>query len=215
MIGEDTLASAAALLRVLPLAGVVAIVLIAGIVRPAIQYLQHGTFGVRLFASREPAQILRDVLLVLLFVVLIAQAAVLARGPAERAGLVADAELRYLLQGLGAAVMIGGIGVFAVAQLQLGASWRIGIDEEARPGVVSRGLYRACRHPIYAGLLIALAGYALLVPTLTSFVALVGAGWGFRAQALAEEVYLLRTYGEVYRDYGREVGRFLPWFGRL
>ena len=38
----------------------------------------------------------------------------------------------------------------AVAQATMGPSWRIGIDER-RTELVARGVYRAVRHPIYAG----------------------------------------------------------------
>src|SRR5262245_32457769 len=41
-----------------------------------------------------------------------------------------------------------GLGVSVVAQAQMGASWRIGID--SRPtALVTGGLYRAVRNPIY------------------------------------------------------------------
>jgi protein-S-isoprenylcysteine O-methyltransferase Ste14 len=32
---------------------------------------------------------------------------------------------------------------------------------------------------------------------------------------LTEEAYLIRTYGDAYRAYARQVGRFVPGLGTL
>ena len=102
-----------------------------------------------------------------------------------------------------------------VAQLHLGASWRIGIDAEAKPGLVTDGLYGYSRNPIYVGLLATIAGYACLLPTVLSAIVLVAAYIGMRAQIAGEEAYLLATYGDAFRDYARRVGRLVPGVGKL
>jgi protein-S-isoprenylcysteine O-methyltransferase Ste14 len=81
--------------------------------------------------------------------------------------------------------------------------------------LVRSGLYRFCRHPIYLGLLTAIAGYTALLPTPLSLALLAATYVGVRLQAAAEEAYLDRTYGDAYRDHARRVGRFLPGVGRL
>ena len=80
---------------------------------------------------------------------------------------------------------------------------------------VTGGFYRFCRNPIFLFMLVALLGFALLLPTPISFVLVVGALLGIRRQVLEEEAYLSRAYGASYQDYARRVGRFLPWVGRL
>jgi protein-S-isoprenylcysteine O-methyltransferase Ste14 len=32
---------------------------------------------------------------------------------------------------------------------------------------------------------------------------------------LLEEAYLMRTYGDAYSEYARQVGRFMPGIGKL
>lgn len=108
-----------------------------------------------------------------------------------------------------------GIALLVAAQLNLGASWRIGIEEDSRPGLVTGGLYRFCRNPIFFALLVFLAGYALLLPTMLSLVLLIAAFIGIRQQVLAEEAYLAGAYGDAYRAYAAQVGRFVPRIGRL
>ena len=108
-----------------------------------------------------------------------------------------------------------GLILLVAAQLHLGAAWRIGIEEGARPGLVTGGLYRFCRNPIFLALLVFVSGYVMLLPTRLSLALLLGACIGVRLQVAAEEAYLLAAYGETYRDYARRVGRFLPGAGRL
>jgi protein-S-isoprenylcysteine O-methyltransferase Ste14 len=123
--------------------------------------------------------------------------------------------LRGILQWAGAVLLLGGTALLAAAQLNMGASWRIGIKQGEAPGLVTAGLYRFCRHPIYLGLLAALTGYAALLPTPLSLALLASAYLGARVQAAAEEAHLDRTYGEAFRAYARRTGRFLPGIGRL
>jgi len=105
--------------------------------------------------------------------------------------------------------------LLVVAQLNLGASWRIGIEEGSSPGLVTSRFYRFCRNPIFLAILILLTGYVLLLPTRLSLVLLVGAFIGIRQQVLTEEAYLSRMYGDAYRSYAHRVGRFVPGVGRL
>jgi protein-S-isoprenylcysteine O-methyltransferase Ste14 len=204
------------LMRYLPLAGVLLMVFITACVRPWLQFRRHGTSGILLFRSGRPAQTARDALLVVLVALLIAQAAAATVNRHASAPLVAgEGAARYALQIVGAILLIGGIALLAAAQLNMGASWRIGIKEDEAPGLVTGGLYRFCRHPIYLGLLAALAGYTALLPTRLSLVLLAAAYVGARVQAAAEEAYLERAYGETFRSYAGRVGRFVPGLGRL
>jgi protein-S-isoprenylcysteine O-methyltransferase Ste14 len=153
---------------------------------------------------------------VVLFVFLVGQAIMAAGWPDSLSPLGADRRSSpEPWQVMGAVLLGGGVLLLVTAQLHLGASWRIGIDEGASPGLVTSGLYRFCRNPIFLALLVTLSGYTLMLPTRLSLGLLLGAYIGVRQQVAAEEAYLLRTYGESYREYARRVGRFLPGLGRF
>jgi protein-S-isoprenylcysteine O-methyltransferase Ste14 len=110
---------------------------------------------------------------------------------------------------------IGIAGTF-LAQLAMGASWRIGVDESERTQLVTRGVFAVCRNPIYSFMIVAWIGFALLVPTWLSFASIPVAIIAFEIQVrLVEEPYLLRAHGDPYRAWASRVGRFVPGFGHL
>jgi protein-S-isoprenylcysteine O-methyltransferase Ste14 len=184
--------------------------------RPWLQSRRYGSSGVLFFRSGRWRQNVRDALGVVLVVCVVGQAIVAAWWPESLSPLALISQpAAAIWQVTGTTLLFGGVALLVGAQLNLGASWRIGIEEGASPGLVTSGLYRFCRNPIFLAMFMIMAGYTLLLLTRLSFILLVGAFIGIRQQVLAEEVYLLRTYGGAYREYARRVGRFLPGVGRL
>lgn len=115
---------------------------------------------------------------------------------------------------LGSLAMLPGLGLVLRAQSDLGASWRVGIDPTARPGLITHGLYRFSRNPIYLGMFVVVGGFVLMIPTVVSVLVLIGIVLGARGQVQREERYLAETYGSAFVSYTQRVGRFLPWLGR-
>ena len=184
--------------------------------RTWVQLRRYGSSGIVLFRSGRPGQHLREALFVVLAVALLAEAALAAVAPRRLPGLVPLAPASAaVLRATGTVMVLGATALMLAAQLDLGASWRVGIDEGARPGLVTGGLYRYSRNPIYVAMLTALLGFALLLPSWISLGLLIGAGLGIRRHVRDEEAYLARTYGEEYRRYAARVGRFVPGVGRL
>lgn len=110
---------------------------------------------------------------------------------------------------------IGIVGTFA-AQMAMGASWRIGVDPGETTDLVTGGVFALCRNPIYSFMVIAWAGFGLLVPTWLMALAGVLLITGLEIQVRkVEEPHLIRTHGEPYRAWARQVGRFVPGLGRL
>ena len=118
-------------------------------------------------------------------------------------------------------IQIGGIvvaivGIFATvyAQLDMGDSWRIGVDPGETTTLVRTGVFGWVRNPIFTAMitfgfgialvtpsLVALAGFLLLVATIELQVRIV------------EEPHLLTVHGDDYRSYLTNVGRFMPGVG--
>jgi protein-S-isoprenylcysteine O-methyltransferase Ste14 len=109
----------------------------------------------------------------------------------------------------------GGVAVF-LAQLGMGASWRIGVSEDQDTALVTTGWFAIVRNPIYTAMIVGWTGFALIVPTWLGIAAVFVIAAGLELQVRAvEEPYLVRTHGAAYRAYTARVGRFVPVIGRL
>ncbi len=96
-----------------------------------------------------------------------------------------------------------------VAQLQMGDSWRIGIDEKSKSALVQHGLFSVSRNPIFLGMLVMLVGLLLILPTAAT---LTVSALGFvliHVQVQLEEDFLAEKYGEDYRKYQMSVRRWI------
>jgi protein-S-isoprenylcysteine O-methyltransferase Ste14 len=111
---------------------------------------------------------------------------------------------------LGLILLAVGVVQSSVAVLQMGASWRIGVDQRTSGPLVSRGLFSRVRHPIYGGMLLATLGLAALTADLLS-ISVAAAAWvGLPVQARLEEAFLLSRHPQEYPPYLKKTGRFWP-----
>jgi protein-S-isoprenylcysteine O-methyltransferase Ste14 len=116
----------------------------------------------------------------------------------------------------GVAIFITGLIATVYAQIAMGESWRIGVDEEEQTDLVTSGPFAVVRNPIFAAMLPATLGLTLLVPNVVAFVGLAALLIALEFQVrLVEEPYLLRRHGDSYRGYASRVGRFVPGVGKL
>ena len=179
--------------------------------RSWLQYRRTGDLGFRGF-SRAPVERLSSGLFAL---------GLLAGGLAplgELLGWLAPARALVHPAGrvAGALLCALGFALTVIAQLQMGASWRIGVDARETTALVSGGVFGRVRNPIYSGMLLALLGLFLLVPNGVSLSALLATALGLELHVRkVEEPYLLRVHGERYLRYAGRVGRFVPGVGRL
>lgn len=110
-----------------------------------------------------------------------------------------------------AILFIGSVALIALAQIQMGASWRIGVPAEGPGPLVARGLFRWSRNPIFVGMIGAVLALFLWSPHVGT-AAILAATWTLTLiQVRIEEEALREKHGDDYERYAHEVGR---WFGR-
>ena len=120
------------------------------------------------------------------------------------------------LRGGGIALMVLGVVFTLVAQVEMGSSWRVGVDSTEATELVTTGLFRWVRNPIFGAMLTVFLGLLLTVPNLIACFAFIASIAGIELQVRkVEEPYLIRIHGERYLSYARRVGRFVPGFGRI
>ncbi len=120
------------------------------------------------------------------------------------------------IQIAGIALAVLGIVLTVWAQLDMGDSWRVGVDESESTALVHTGMFGRVRNPIYTAMLTFGVGIALLAPNFVTIAGLILAVGALEVQVRrVEEPYLLGKHGDAYRGYTASVGRFIPGVGLL
>ncbi|MGH1540929.1 MAG: methyltransferase family protein [Arenicella sp.] len=175
--------------------------------RPLIQYRNTGDFGIRL-VSRNANIITKLSSLMLMTGFLGSLALTIIDFMNPLSGMIGKAPWQLWI---GVFLGVVGIVITAIAQLQMGKDWRIGVDEAEQTGLVTRGLYRYSRNPIYSGVIIFILGLLLMVP---NWLMLLLGGLIYLSIEMqvrgVEEPYLRNLHGQDFAEYCQQVGRYLP-----
>lgn len=148
--------------------------------------------------------------------VVIAQAAAVVGPVLQLSGVLAPIWQVGWIQFAGIVVAVLGIVLMVWAQLDMGDSWRIGVDESETTALVCTGLFGRVRNPIYTAMLAFALGIALVAPNLVAILGLaLAVGTAELQVRLVEEPYLLRKHGDAYSAYTAGVGRFIPGVGLI
>ncbi len=118
------------------------------------------------------------------------------------------------IQTTGVVIAVLGIVATVYAQVDMGDSWRIGVDPRETTTLVRTGAFGWVRNPIFTAMITFGFGIALVTPNLVAlggFLLLVST---IELQVrIVEEPYLLTVHGDAYRGYLTDVGRFVPGVG--
>jgi len=114
----------------------------------------------------------------------------------------------------GLALSVAGVGLAVWAKLRLGRwfSATFGIKEGHE--LVTDGPYAVTRHPIYTGLLAAIAGGALVWNSGLTLLLALGLVLPFFLHTVYEEAMFEKHFGPSYFDYERRVPRLVPFTRR-
>jgi protein-S-isoprenylcysteine O-methyltransferase Ste14 len=96
-----------------------------------------------------------------------------------------------------------------VAQAQMQASWRIGIDQDHKTDLIQHGLFGLSRNPIFLGMRLLLLGLFFVMPNALTLTLWIVGDVLMQIQVRLEEEHLSRLHGESYRAYREHVGRWL------
>jgi protein-S-isoprenylcysteine O-methyltransferase Ste14 len=113
---------------------------------------------------------------------------------------------------IGLALDLVGVGVAIWARLTLGTNWAgmvmtIKQDHE----LVQSGPYAIVRHPIYAGFLLAMAGTALTIGTLASYLGLLLGFVALMIRVSIEENLMRAQFREAHEAYRRHTSKLIPF----
>jgi protein-S-isoprenylcysteine O-methyltransferase Ste14 len=109
-------------------------------------------------------------------------------------------------------VILMGLALTWWARIHLGCLWSSAITRKEKHRLIESGPYAFVRHPIYAGLIIALLATAAIEATLVALVGALLIVFGLWVKARAEERFLSTELApETYESYRRRVPMLVPF----
>jgi len=123
----------------------------------------------------------------------------------------AEYTLRPWPLGIGVLCLVGGLWWFYRSHADLGAYWSVTLEMRENHRLITQGVYRRVRHPMYAALFLYSIGQALVVPNwvaASSYVVSFGILFAFRVGR--EERMMLETFGDDYAAYMARTKRLIP-----
>jgi len=116
------------------------------------------------------------------------------------------------LEWIGAFCIAGGFALYISGLLQLGIAWRIGIDPLNPGRLVTTGIYSFSRNPIMLCLMLYGSGTWLVYPNALMLVFMIAIIASAHYQTVREEAFLSDRHGTAYRQYTKQVGRYITLF---
>jgi protein-S-isoprenylcysteine O-methyltransferase Ste14 len=101
--------------------------------------------------------------------------------------------------------------LFWRSHTDLGRNWSVTLEVRKGHQLVSNGVYRSIRHPMYASIWLTSVAQGLLLQNwLAGWPGLVTFGLMYFVRISREERMMCEVFGQQYRDYMRQTGRIFP-----
>jgi protein-S-isoprenylcysteine O-methyltransferase Ste14 len=110
---------------------------------------------------------------------------------------------------VGIMLCFAGLIIFLFALISFGKAWRIGIDETNSHELITSGMFKYSRNPIFLFMDLFFTGVMLVYPNLPCIAMAVGAIIGIHLQIKREEKFLEKKFGEQYLEYKKQTRRYL------
>jgi protein-S-isoprenylcysteine O-methyltransferase Ste14 len=123
----------------------------------------------------------------------------------------ANYEFEPFAYGAGVVVLLLGLWLFHRSHVDLGTNWSVTLEVRQEHRLITSGVYRWVRHPMYLALLIFSLGQALALPNW-----IAGPIYGvsmlilFALRVGPEERMMIEEFGDDYRKYQMTTKRLIP-----
>ena len=112
---------------------------------------------------------------------------------------------------LGVALFAGALYLFRRTHKDLGRNWSVTLEVREQHALVTEGIYKSVRHPMYSAFWLWAVAQSVLLPNwVGGFAGIVGFGTLFFLRVGKEEAMMLATFGDSYRSYMQRTWRVLP-----
>jgi protein-S-isoprenylcysteine O-methyltransferase Ste14 len=124
----------------------------------------------------------------------------------------ADYRLRAGPLVVGVLCLVLGLWLFYRSHADLGTNWSLTLEVREQHRLITKGVYRHIRHPMYTALLVYAVGQALVLPNWVAGPSyLVAFAILFAFRVYPEERLMLEQFGDEYAAYMARTQRLVPW----
>jgi protein-S-isoprenylcysteine O-methyltransferase Ste14 len=124
----------------------------------------------------------------------------------------ADYPFRPAQAWLGVAFAVAALVLFQMTHRALGRNWSVTLELRQDHKLITSGIYRKIRHPMYTAFWLWAIAQACLLPNwVAGFAGIVGFGTLFFGRVGREEQMMLETFGDDYRQYMSKTCRVIPF----
>ena len=120
-------------------------------------------------------------------------------------------QLPAIARSFGILIYLLGTALLIHAHHQLNQNWSPAIELNTAQVLVTTGIYRWIRHPIYAAIWLMVFAQSLLVTNwLAGFSGIITFFFLYHYRIRKEEKVLMDYFGEAYLEYSLQTGRLVP-----
>jgi protein-S-isoprenylcysteine O-methyltransferase Ste14 len=125
---------------------------------------------------------------------------------------VADRPFIAAVAWAGVVPALASLWLFWRTHLDLGRNWSVSLELRDKHALITNGVYRYVRHPMYSAFFLWAVAQILLLPNWAAgFSGIVGFGILYFLRVAREERLMLEAFGEQYRAYMARTARIVPW----
>jgi protein-S-isoprenylcysteine O-methyltransferase Ste14 len=111
----------------------------------------------------------------------------------------------------GVICLVIGLWLFHRSHTDLGTNWSITLEVREEHRLITQGVYRWVRHPMYSALFLYAVGQALVIPNwVAGPVNLIAFSVLFALRVRAEERMMFEGFGDEYAAYSARTKRLVP-----
>ena len=115
----------------------------------------------------------------------------------------------FWLKYVGLLFCYGGLIIFLSALISFGKAWRIGIDPQNSNELITGGIFKYTRNPVFLFMDIYFTGITLIYPNIVFIVVTFCMLIGIHLQIIREEQFLINKFGEKYLEYKKQTRRYI------
>jgi protein-S-isoprenylcysteine O-methyltransferase Ste14 len=117
-----------------------------------------------------------------------------------------------LIVSAGTVIWIGGLWLFWRSHADLGRNWGVSLSIQVDHALVSGGVYRAIRHPMYLSFIVFGIAQVMILPNIIAgLAALVATAILCLFRIPREEAMMAEYFGQAYLKYRQNTGGIIPW----